>query len=94
MSDINNEILAQSVELFMHGRGSKFTQDELNVLLEHAPLIAREVANKFNLTTGQFRQYIGDGLELKFLTGVIVEGSAHKLVAEFSVRCHKAFTKS
>ncbi|MFZ5395384.1 tape measure protein [Acinetobacter seifertii] len=94
MSDINNEILAEAIELFMRGRGGKFTRDEWNVLLENAPLIAREVAKKFDLTTGQFRQYIGDGLELKFLTGVIVEGSAHKLVAEFSVSCHKAFTKS
>lgn len=86
MSDINNEILAESIELFMQGRGGKFTRDEWNVLLEHAPLIAREVANKFKLTTGQFRQYIGDGLELKFLTGVIVGGTFHKAVAEFSVR--------
>lgn len=88
MSDINNEILSQSMELFLRGR-EKLTQDEWNVLLEHAPLIAKEVANKFNLTTSQFRQYIGDGLELGFITGVISEGAWHKARAEFSVKNSK-----
>ncbi len=55
--DKYKELLIETAELHLRGKGV-MDSDSYNVLLEHAPLIAKEITKAFQVDRKEFRQII------------------------------------
>lgn len=54
--DINNELLIQAIKLYL--MGGNLDNGGFNSMIEYAPLIARKLADSYNMNIGEFRQYL------------------------------------